>query len=225
MDYSKKMVWGFLLFVSFAFTGCTEKSMKDSFVETVNGVSFEMIHVDGQDQLEGFFIGQTEVTQELWEAVMGSNPSNFKGKDNPVENVNWNECQDFLTKLNKLTGKDYRLPTEDEWEFAAQGGNMSQGYEYSGSDSFDLVAWCWNNSEGKTHPVKMKAANELGLYDMSGNVFEWCEDVILLDDTIQARAIRGGSWWVDDVDACRISCKRCIWPSNNEDSIGFRLAL
>jgi formylglycine-generating enzyme required for sulfatase activity len=225
--FSRRMVWGCLLLLAFAFCGCTGE--KQSFVETVNGVSFEMIHVDGstlrKEQPKGFFIGQTEVTQELWEAVMGSNPSCFKGKGNPVEYVNWNECQDFIAKLNKLTGKAYRLPTEEEWEFAAQGGNKSQAYEYSGSNNIDEVAWNWNNSDKKTHPVKQKAANELGLYDMSGNVYEWCEDLTTLDDTIQVRAIRGGSWWADDIDACRISCKRNLWPDNNDNNVGLRLAL
>ena len=225
--FSKRMAWRFPFLLSLALLSCTE--MKQSFTETVNGVSFEMVYVNGPapstKQPKGFFIGQTEVTQELWEAVMGSNPSSFKGKDNPVEYVNWSECHDFVSKLNKLTGKDYRLPTEAEWEFAARGGNKSQVFEYSGSDDINEVAWNWNNCDETTHPVKTKAPNELGLYDMSGNVCEWCEDLTLFDDSIQTRAIRGGSWWVDDVDACRISCKRNLWPDNKDNNVGLRLAL
>lgn len=227
MLYPKKTAWALPLLLSFALVCCTDE--KQSYTETVNGVSFEMVYVNGPapstKQPEGFFIGQTEVTQELWEAVMGSNPSSFKGKDNPVEYVNWSECHDFVSKLNKLTGKDYRLPTEAEWEFAARGGNKSQVFEYSGSDDINEVAWNWNNCDETTHPVKTKAPNELGLYDMSGNVCEWCEDLTLFDDSIQTRAIRGGSWWVDDIDACRISCKRSLWPDNNDNNVGLRLAL
>ena len=227
LPFSKRMAWRLPFLLSLALLCCTD--MKQSFTETVNGVSFEMVYVNSpissSKQPDGFFIGQTEVTQELWEAVMGSNPSSFKGKDNPVEYVNWSECQDFIAKLNRLTGKAYRLPTEAEWEFAASGGEKSQEFEYSGSDDINEVAWNWNNSDKKTHPVKTKAPNELGIYDMSGNVCEWCEDMTLIDDSIQTRAIRGGSWWVDDVDACRISCKRSLWPDNNDNNVGLRLAL
>ena len=233
-SYSQKAAWGFLMLLSLTFIGCTDKKEsqkelpKESFSETVNGVTFQMVYVEGdtQDALKekGFFIGETEVTQELWEAVTGSNPSNFKGKDNPVEYVNWNEAQAFIAKLNELTGKEYRLPTEAEWEFAARGGNKSEGYEYSGSNNIDEVAWCWNNCDQKTHPVKTKAPNELGLYDMSGNVGEWCEDLVLLD-TLQTRVVCGGSWWMDDVDECRVSGENCTFPENNDNNIGLRLAL
>lgn len=164
---------------------------------TVNGVSFTMVAVEGgtftmgatseqgsdayddekpahQVTLSDYYIGETEVTQELWQAVMGSNPSNFAGNlQRPVECVSWNDCQIFITKLNNLTGENFRLPTEAEWEYAARGGNASEGYKYSGSNSIGDVAWYWDNS---THPVKTKQANELGIYDMSGNVYEWCAD-------------------------------------------------
>ena len=166
---------------------------------TVDGVSFKMIKVDGgtfqmgatSEQgsdagdsekpvhnvtLSCYYIGQTEVTQALWKAVMGFNPSYHKGDNLPVETVSWEDCQTFIAKLNKLTGQKFRLPTEAEWEYAARGGNKSNGYKYSGSNDIDIVAWYKGNSGCKTHPVATKQPNELGLYDMSGNVYEWCQD-------------------------------------------------
>lgn len=160
----------------------------------VNGVEFKMVAVEGstfqmgsedgdsdekpihQVTLSSFSIGETEVTQELWEAVMGSNPSYFKGSKLPVERVSWNDCQTFITKLNQLTGQSFRLPTEAEWEYAARGSNQSKGFTYAGSNTLDEVAWYYSNSSSKTHDVATKSPNELGLYDMSGNVGEWCQD-------------------------------------------------
>ena len=126
--------------------------------------------------LNNFLIGNYEVTQGLWKAVMGNNPSVFKGDYLPVTNVSWKHVQDFIMKLNRLTNKKYRLPTEAEWEFAARGGNLSQGYIHSGSNDLDKVAWCNPNSDGTTHTIGTKIPNELGIYDMSGNVMEWCYD-------------------------------------------------
>jgi len=175
---------------------------------TVNGVSFKMVAVQGgtftmgataeqgseaesdenpahQVTLSSYCIGQTEVTQELWLAVMGSNPSYFQASTNsdygtnlqrPVEQVSWIECPAFISKLNQMTGKNFRLPTEAEWEYAARGGNRSQGYKYAGSNNVDDVAWHTGNSSSTTHTVATKAPNELGIYDMSGNVYEWCQD-------------------------------------------------
>ena len=162
-------------------------------------------------QVAAFSLGRYEVTQAQWRAVMGENPSYFKNCDNcPVENVSWNDIQEFLQKLNALTGKKYRLPSEAEWEYAARGGNQSRGYLYSGSNDPKEVAWFSENSGSKTQPVGGKKPNELGLYDMSGNVWEWCEDD--WHGTYQgaptdsrpwvdrprggSRVLRGGSWYI-----------------------------
>ena len=127
-----------------------------------------------QVTLSDFYIGKYEVTQEQWRAVMGNNPSHFTGDEHlPVENVLFNEVQEFITILNSLTGKKYRLPTEAEWEYAARGGRNSLGFMYSGSNTVGNVAWYSGNSNEKTHPVGTKTPNELGIYDMSGNVMEW----------------------------------------------------
>ena len=153
-----------------------------------------------------YYMGKYEVTQALWQAVMGSNPSKFKGDDLPVEQVSWNDCQEFISKLNGFTGKKFRLPTESEWEYAARGGKKSRGYQYSGSSNISDVAWYYDgNSGSKTHPVGTKQANELGIYDMSGNVWEWCQDwygsYVSLSQTNPTGAVsgpyrvyRGGSW-------------------------------
>ena len=126
--------------------------------------------------INDYYIGKYEVTQALWKAVMGNNPSEFKGDNLPVEQVSWKDCQKFLSKLNRITGKMFRLPTEAEWEYAARGGNKSRGYQYSGSNNLLDVAWYDDNSGRKTHAVGTKQPNELGIYDMSGNVCEWCQD-------------------------------------------------
>ena len=166
---------------------------------TANGVSFDMMMVKAGTFTMGatsemedpesnekpthqvtltndYYIGKTEVTQALWKAVMGNNPSYFKGDNLPVAKVSWDDCQKFISKLNSLTGQNFRLPTEAEWEFAARGGNNSNHYQYSGSNELGDVAWHDGNSGGKTHVVATKQPNELGIYDMNGNVSEWCSD-------------------------------------------------
>ena len=225
---------------------------------TVNGVSFDMVRVEGgtfrmgatSEQgsdvwdnekpvhsvtLSGYYIGKTEVTQALWKAVMGSNPSKFIGDNLPVEMVSWDDCQEFIRELNALTGQNFRLPTEAEWEFACRGGNNSRGYKYSGSNNLGSVAWYDGNSGNKTHPVGTKAPNELGIYDMSGNVWEWCADWYG-DYSSGAqtnptgpyggsnRVYRGGSWNYD-VGRCRSSNRDFYYPWIRDIILGLRLAL
>ena len=227
---------------------------------TVKGISFDMVYVEGgtftmgatseqgsdaesnekpvhQVTLSDYYIGKTEVTQELWKAVMGKNPSYFKGDlSRPVETVSWKDCQKFITKLNKLTGKRFRLPTEAEWEYAARGGNRSRGYKYAGSDNLGSVAWYDSKSGFTTHPVGTKSPNELGLYDMSGNVWEWCQDwkggyssVSQTNPTGPSsgsnRVLRGGCWDSSPGD-CRVSDRLVsAEPSYTFYDLGLRLAL
>ena len=183
--------------------------------------------------VSNFYIGKYEVTQAQWEAVMGKNPSRYKGDNRPVENVSWNDVQKFIKKLNAKTGKKYRLPTEAEWEYAARGGNQSKGYKYSGSNNRDEVAWYTNNSGKQTHPVGQKQPNELGLYDMSGNVWEWCSDWYgsyssgsQTNPTGPAngsyRVLRGGGWF-NSARGCRVSSRGGLTPSLCSSDYGFRL--
>ena len=224
---------------------------------TVNGTSFKMIHVDGGSYLMGatqydlqayanetpahvvtlspYCIGETEVTQELWTAVMGNNPSyNADNLQCPVENVSWLDCQSFVAKLNELTGRQFRLPTEAEWEFAARGGNKCLGYNYAGSNTYDDVTWCASNCTG-TNAVASKAPNELGLYDMSGNVWEWCQDYYgsyssepqtdpTGPDSGHTRVQRGGGWSSQPVQ-CRATHRNHSRPTISSNSVGLRLAL
>ena len=220
---------------------------------TANGVIFTMVGVqggtfemgksaDGNNEtpvhsvtLSSYSIGETEVTQALWKAVMGTNPSNWQDDNLPVEEVSWNDCQTFITKLNQLTGKTFRLPTEAEWEFAAKGGTKSKGYAHSGSNTIYNVAWYNVNSSGKTQEVATKQANELGIYDMSGNVWEWCQDWWgSYSSSAQsnptgptsgsARVLRGGSWYYS-ASFCRSACRGSSGPGNISGDFGFRLVL
>lgn len=227
---------------------------------TVNGVQFTMVAVEGgtftmgatseqgsdardnekpahKVTLSDYYIGQTEVTQALWEAVMGSNPSYRRGDNLPVGNVSWNDCQVFIQKLKQLTGKQFRLPTEAEWEYAARGGRKSRGYKYAGGNNIGSVAWYDDNSGGRTHPVATKQANELGIYDMSGNVWEWCSDWY---DGYQSssqsdphgpllglgRVDRGGGYFdnFNDARTCRVSRRDNNTPDCRYLNFGFRLS-
>lgn len=186
-----------------------------------------------QVTLSDYYIGKYEVTQELWTAVMGSNPSRFTGMNHPVDNVSWNDCQQFIDRLKSMTGLLFRLPTEAEWEYAARGGNKSKGYKYSGSNNVKDVAWYEENSGSGTHAVGTKQPNELGIYDMSGNVYEWCSDSYgKYSSSSQSnptgptsgsyRMRRGGSW-NDDAGYCRVSDRRIMIPSRRGFVSGFRL--
>lgn len=287
---------------------------QESITITVKGVSFKMVKVQGgtftmgatseqgsdvsDDEkpthrvtLSNYYIGETEVTQQLWKAVMGSNPSSFGPKETnvakcsydsfvadakqlnakkpgtvriptrqewdaamvttegslkrPVENVSWEDCQEFIRRLNQLTGRNFRLPTEAEWEFAARGGVKSRGYRYSGSNNIGTVAWYVENAYDKgesspdygTHNVKTKQPNELGLYDMTGNVEEWCSDWYrdysssaqtnpkgASSEEYRGRVYRGGRWDIYARD-CRVSVRSSSSPSVSSDELGLRLAL
>lgn len=180
-----------------------------------------------------FYIGKYEVTQKQWKAVMGNNPSYHKGDNLPVESVSWLDIQKFVKRLNAQTGKHYRLPTEAEWEYASRGGNRSNGYKYSGSNVIGNVAWYDGNSGSETHPVGSKFPNELGLYDMSGNVYEWCSDWYgsygssAQSNPVGAanrsnRVLRSGSWDSNE-RICHVSFRYSYYPSRRYRSFGFRL--
>jgi formylglycine-generating enzyme required for sulfatase activity len=199
------------------------------------GVMIKLLSKMAQITLSDFYIGETEVTQELWEAVMGGNPSDFKGSNRPVERVSWNDCQEFIRKLNEMTGQKFRLPTEAEWEYAARGGKNSKGYKYSGSNYVEDVAWYAYNCGGTHHAVKTKQPNELGIYDMSGNVWEWCNDWYgdyssnaQTNPTAPSkgsyRVYRGGSWF-DGAGDCRVSRRYDGPPVSRDSGLGLRLAL
>jgi len=224
---------------------------------TTNGFVIEMIYVQGgtftmgctseqgsdcyedetpahQVTLSSFYIGKYEVTQAQWKAVMGNNPSRFKGDLLPVESVSWNDVQEFIRKLSAQTGKQYRLPTEAEWEYASRGGLQSVHYKYSGSNTAGDVAWYNENSDNKTHTIGTKSPNELGIYDMSGNVREWCQDgsgyylpSSQRDPTGSIggyyRIFRGGSWY-DGAWRARVSDRNYDAPVYRNNNLGFRLA-
>lgn len=187
--------------------------------------------------LSSFYLCKYEVTQRQWQAIMGKNPAYFKGENRPVECVSWDNCQEFIKRLNALTGRNFRLPTEAEWEYAARGGNKGRGFVYSGSKNIDGVAWYAKNSGAQSHDVGTREANELGLYDMTGNVQEWCSDWYgPYKDEAQAdpqgpgntnhKVYRGGSW-NDNARFCRVSA-RDNWyagPSGRFAFVGFRLAM
>ena len=182
-----------------------------------------------------YYMGKYEVTQALWQAVMGNNPSNYKGDNLPVECVSWDDCQKFISELNRITGKTFRIPTEAEWEYAARGGKKSRGYQYSGSNNLSDVAWYSDNSSSKTHAVGTKQPNELGIYDMSGNVEEWCQDWYgnyssssqtnpTGANSGYVRVIRGESW-ASYAWRCRSSFRNYGAPGEDAAGLGLRLVL
>ena len=227
-----------------------------NYTETANNLNIEMVAVQGGDFTMGctpeqggvcsnnekpqhrvtisdYYIGKYEVTQSQWKAVMGKNRSRFKGDDLPVENVTWTEVQEFIRRLNAQTGKQYRLPTEAEWEYAARGGNKSREYMYSGSNDLDRVAWYGSNSDRKTHVVGTKSANELGMHDMSGNVCEWCSDWYgNYNSDAQTnptgassgsyRVFRGGSYYKNEFGS-RVTYRDSFIPGFRDGDLGFRL--
>lgn len=231
-------------------------------IEHPSGITFEFIWVEGDEfvmgddasefnyekpahrvKLSSFYIGKYPVTQNQWEAVTGGNPSGFKGANRPVEMVNWHDTQDFIQKLSRQTGRKFRLPTEAEWEYAARGGSYSQGYAYSGSDKLKQVGWYNDNSSYKMHEVGLLLANELGIHDMSGNVWEWCADA-LSEDYYQvcqqqgivenpqgpdagpgsSRLLRGGCYF-NPALYCRVAFRDAFHPAYRNDLIGFRLCI
>ena len=246
----------FILFLCNALFANDRSSFVD-YTETKDDLNIEMIAVQGgifimgctheqgndcwsderpthQVTTSDFYIGKYEVTQAQWKAVMGNNPSHFKGDDLPVENVNWNDVQGFIKKLNEMTGKKYRLPTEAEWEYAARGGSKSHSYKYSGSNTIDSVAWYNDNVNTSTHAVGSKLPNELGIYDMSGNVWEWCSNWFGKysrsaktnpqgASSGSARVARGGSW-LDKAWYARVAYRYIGAPDYRDGSMGFRLA-
>ena len=225
---------------------------------SVNGVSFNMVVVvpnwfyfgdeestNSITNLRVFLIGQTEVTQELFQAVMGYNPSVHRGPQLPVENVSWNECQMFILKLNLITGLEFCLPTECEWECAAKGGSKIKNYKYSGNNKVNKVCWSRENSHNTTHQTATLSPNGAELYDMSGNVAEWCSDWYMDDEETDqygfalyhpqghynnsakmngARAYRGGSY-VDSSENCSVFVRHGASPGTKSSSIGLRLAM
>ena len=235
---------------SFTIDGCKFTMIK------VNGGTFNMGSNQGKSNeapvhrvtLSGYYIGETEVTQRLWEKVMGYNPSEYKCPEYPVTNVSWNDCMRFVRILNKKYGLPFSLPTEAQWEYAARGGSKSRGYKYSGSNTHSEVANCvegsfWGDLLGYSNTpnfVRSQSSNELGIFDMSGNVKEWCYDngneyessaqtdpidLVVIDPNAPAyRAVRGGGY-LSKPGECRSTCRDDMESENSSKVIGFRLVL
>ena len=241
---------------------------QQSLAFEVNGVKFNMIRVEGgtfrmgateemddpydwekpahEVRLSAYYMGEMEVTQALWQAVMGSSateqwektgklwPLRGVGDNYPMSFVSWDDCQEFLKRLNSKTGREFVLPTEAQWEYAARGGNRSRKTPYSGNQRIEEIAWFESNSSGQTHPVGLKRQNELGLFDMSGNVWEWCSDLYAGYTPSQAKQnahgegfyrVRRGGGYSDQPNSCRTSCRGNSLPSFRSSYIGFRLVM
>jgi len=208
------------------------------------GVGYENQHPQRELTIRDFSMGVTQVTVTQYLSVMDE-PSGFvylgnefKGKNQPMVRVSWDEAKEYCRRLSQLTGQNFRLPSEAEWEYTARGGNQSKGYNYAGSNNLDEVGWYEGNSGGKTHPVEQKKANELGIYDMSGNVYEWCDDVWhdnyqdaptdglswITGGGANYRVLRGGSWDECDI-VCRVANRYYYPPDYRSNFIGFRVAV
>lgn len=257
----------YLILVALILVECSSTNPPADEVFSVNGVEFRMIYVEGgtfdmgtndtvdtyprerpahRVNVSSFYIAETEVTQELWKAVMGNNPSNHSDyEQKPVENVTWGDCQEFIARLNEITGKRFSLPTEAQWEFAAIGGRKSKGYIFSGSNYPPEIGWIMDNSGNETHGVKEKNPNELGIYDMTGNVWEWCQDWYATDyysfspednpqgpdldpnlpeDSVACHPVRGGGYSTV-ANRCRNTHRAGIEPKIHTLNYGLRLAL
>jgi len=222
-----------------------ENKIKEPVMVLVKGETFTMGCFDGlgnddefpthEVTLSDYFIAQNLVTQELWKSIMKSNPSVNIGENLPVENITFNQIMTFIEKLNNVSGKQYRLPTEAEWEYAARSGNESEEYQFSGSNNIDEVAWYEDNSNDQTHPIGTKKPNELEIYDMSGNLWEYCNDYYgNYPDSPQtnpsgpltgiSRIVRGGSFNLSSYYS-RISIRGSATPDSKSKFRGFRLAL
>lgn len=215
---------------------------------------FEMIYIEGgtfvmgsdnasaeadempahSERVKSFYLGKYEVSQKTWTKIMRLNPSYFKDGNNPVESVSYNDIMVFLKRLNSRTGKKYRLPTETEWEYAAKGGIFRDTMQFSGGNNLDIISWHKQNSDEKVHNVGTKEPNILGLYDMTGNVHEWCDDVYFgtnyngetvnpIKDGIKF-VFRGGCF-ISDAEHCRITNRNYTSCDTRNFSLGFRLAL
>ena len=233
-------------------------SAQGNYNEVINDVKIEMVYLEGgiyergctaeqvkycrvdekpvhKVRLKSFYLGKYPVTQKQYEAVMGKIPSGFKSCANcPVENLNWFEANEFIKKLNELSGQNYRLPTEAEWEYAARGGKQTKGFLYSGSNEIEIVGWHYYDKLAVLQPVGQKDPNEAGIFDMSGNVWEWCSDwygeyssnnINNPKGPSQGRfkVLRGGSWNVSE-NHCRVSRRHRYFPNTKTFDFGFRLA-
>ncbi len=263
LNEQSELVGNFSFKVKGSYEGKEEekKDLPTDYSFTIDGVKFEMVYVEGGDfmmgydskrdgndkqmdnakplhkvELDGFWIGKYEITQKQWKVIMGKNPSNFKGDNLPVETIYRDDCQKYLKKLNEKTGKNFNLPTEAQWEYAARGGKKSQNFKYAGSNDLDKMGWYSYNSDSKTHEVGTKKPNELGIYDMSGNVWEWCLDYydqyyyqIVVNNCTNcynnrkshSNVARGGCW-IDADSYSRVASRSYFDPTGRGSNVGFR---